>query len=150
MSSPSELEYHLISRRPFNGLLSKRLPISGYVPMCPTVRGLLRKVFSLIIGPWLKTYCAVYRVIAARGLYCFPGCRVALFQPYLSGTFWRLFNLKPSKFYQKAVLEGRGFRPNFSVNKRRQILKGSQLVLELPAIAVFPAVCLRSSEIWSA
>ena len=30
--------------------------------MCPTVRGLLRKVFSLIIGPWLKTYCAVYRV----------------------------------------------------------------------------------------
>jgi hypothetical protein len=32
-----------------------------------------------------------------------------------------------------------------SVNKRRQILKGSQLVLELSAIAVFPVVCLRSS-----
>ncbi len=27
MSSPSLLEYHLISRRPFGGLLSKRLPI---------------------------------------------------------------------------------------------------------------------------
>jgi hypothetical protein len=31
--------------------------------------------------------CAVYRVIAARGLYYFLGYRVALFQPYLTGKF---------------------------------------------------------------
>src|SRR4028119_1131428 len=97
MSSPSLLEYHLISRCPFSGLLSKRLPISGYVPVCPTVRGLLR-TFSSYHSAFLKTYCTVYRVIVARGLLYFPSCRVALFQPYLSGTFWRIFYLRPTRF----------------------------------------------------
>ncbi len=46
MSNPSVLEYHLLSSYPFGGLLPKRLPISGYVPLCPTVRGLLQMLFN--------------------------------------------------------------------------------------------------------
>jgi len=52
MSSPSLLEYHLLSSRPFDGLLLKRLPISLFRSRVPHgTRITPNSFFSEIIQP---------------------------------------------------------------------------------------------------
>jgi hypothetical protein len=104
MSNPSLLEYHLLSSCPFGGLLPKRLPISGYVPVCPTVRGLLQKLFN-----FRQSF---------ECLHCFTSYRGSL--PLNSqlkvclNRFTMLEEFHPGKYIvSEVVLEGRGFKPRF-------------------------------------
>lgn len=58
MSSPNLLEYHLLSRRPFYGLLSKGFHYFSEVSTCPAVPA-LRLIFSQFHSALLKRWCAM-------------------------------------------------------------------------------------------
>ena len=67
MSSPSSIEDRSISKYPFNGLLSKRLPFSRYVSVCPRYADFSENIL-LYRSVLRKTDCAFFRAIAARDL----------------------------------------------------------------------------------
>jgi hypothetical protein len=110
MSSPSLLEYHLISRRPCGGLLSKRLPISRYVPVCPTVRGLLRIVF-------LESFSLVEDLLRCLSSYrcswslLFPRQSCGTVSAIFVGHVLAVFQPETNFILPKVPLEGGGFKP---------------------------------------
>lgn len=102
MSSPSLLEYHLISRRPFGGLLSKRLPIWWVrfrVPHDTRITpNRFFESFSLVedLLCCLSSYRCSWSLLFSRQS-C--GTVSAIFVGHVLARF---FNLKPVLFYQKS------------------------------------------------
>lgn len=133
MSEPSLLEYHLLSRHPFCGSLSKRFSISREVWVCPTLPALRQKLLFISFGlfedllPCLKSFRWLSSI-------CFSLKSAALFQQNFHDVR-RHFNLKTLILYHKkpssATAKGRGFKPNFSVINILEVLLQNSFYLQL-------------------
>ncbi len=80
MSEPSLLEYHLLSRHPFCGSLSKRFGISAKVWGCPTLPVLRQKPFAFSFTNVYRLLRYVFRGFRYPLSFFFPFDGAALFQ----------------------------------------------------------------------